>query len=335
MAPLVAAPYGSAMAGRKVLVTGAHGLLGSWLTRRLVELGADLTVLRLNLQPLSPLVLGSVEAQCEVVDGDLLDADLLERTVAGRSIDTIIHLAAQAIVGTANLSPRPTFEANVLGTWNVLEAARLGDVARVVVASSDKAYGASPVLPYVETLPLEASHPYDASKAAADIISRSYWATFGLPVAVTRLANLYGGGDQNRSRLIPETVAAIIDGRAPIIRSDGSPERDFLYVEDAVDAYLAILDLLDAGEARGEAFNAGSGVPRRALDVVAALCQIADFDQSPDIRGAGVPDGEIDRQFIDSAKLRGASGWEPKIGLEEGLALTLDWYREHPEVLAD
>ncbi len=335
MAPLVAAPYGSAMAGRKVLVTGAHGLLGSWLTRRLVELGADLTVLRLNPQPLSPLVLGSVEAQCEVVDGDLLDADLLERTVAGRSIDTIIHLAAQAIVGTANLSPRPTFEANVLGTWNVLEAARLGDVARVVVASSDKAYGASPVLPYVETLPLEASHPYDASKAAADIISRSYWATFGLPVAVTRLANLYGGGDQNRSRLIPETVAAIIDGRAPVIRSDGSPERDFLYVEDAVDAYLAILDLLDAGEARGEAFNAGSGVPRRALDVVAALCQIADFDQSPDIRGAGVPDGEIDRQFIDSAKLRGASGWEPKIGLEEGLALTLDWYREHPEVLAD
>ncbi len=335
MAPLVAAPYGSAMAGRKVLVTGAHGLLGSWLTRRLVELGADLTVLRLNPQPLSPLVLGSVEAQCEVVDGDLLDADLLERTVADRSIDTIIHLAAQAIVGTANLSPRPTFEANVLGTWNVLEAARLGDVARVVVASSDKAYGASPVLPYVETLPLEASHPYDASKAAADIISRSYWATFGLPVAVTRLANLYGGGDQNRSRLIPETVAAIIDGRAPVIRSDGSPERDFLYVEDAVDAYLAILDLLDAGEARGEAFNAGSGVPRRALDVVATLCQIADFDQSPDIRGEGVPDGEIDRQFIDSAKLRGASGWEPKIGLEEGLALTLDWYREHPEVLAD
>ena len=335
MAPLVASPYGSAMAGRKVLVTGAHGLLGSWLTRRLVELGADLTVLRLNPQPLSPLVLESVEAQCEVVDGDLLNADLLERTVAGGSIDTIIHLAAQAIVGTANLSPRPTFEANVLGTWNVLEAARLGDVARVVVASSDKAYGASPVLPYIETLPLEASHPYDASKAAADIISRSYWATFGLPVAVTRLANLYGGGDQNRSRLIPETVAAIIDGRAPVIRSDGSPERDFLYVEDAVDAYLAILDLLDAGEARGEAFNAGSGVPRRALDVVAALCQIADFDQSPDIRGAGVPDGEIDRQFIDSAKLRSVSGWEPKIGLEEGLALTLDWYREHPEVLAD
>ena len=335
MAPLVETPYGSAMAGRKVLVTGAHGLLGSWLTRRLVELGADLTVLRLDPQPLSPLVLESVESQCEVVDGDLLDGDLLERTVAGRSIDTIIHLAAQAIVGTANLSPRPTFEANVLGTWNVLEAARLGGVARVVVASSDKAYGASPVLPYVETLPLEASHPYDASKAAADIISRSYWATFGLPGAVTRLANLYGGGDQNRSRLIPETVAAIIAGRAPVIRSDGSPERDFLFVEDAVDAYLAILDLLDAGAAGGEAFNAGSGVPRRALDVVATLCQIADFDQPPDIRGAGVPDGEIDRQFIDSGKLRGASGWEPKVGLEEGLALTLAWYREHPEVLAD
>jgi len=335
MATLVTAPYGSAMAGRKVLVTGAHGLLGSWLTRRLVQLGANVTVLRLGPQPLSPLVLESVEPNCEVVDGDLLDADLLERTVATGSIDTIIHLAAQAIVGTANLSPRPTFEANVLGTWNVLEAARLGEVQRVVVASSDKAYGASPVLPYVETMPLEASHPYDASKAAADIISRSYWATFGLPVAVTRLANLYGGGDQNRSRLIPETAAAVIAGRAPVIRSDGSPERDFLYVEDAVDAYLAIADLLDAGAAGGEAFNAGSGVPRRALDVVETLCRIADFDQVPDVRGAGVPDGEIDRQFIDSAKLRGLSGWEPQIGIEQGLALTLDWYREHPEVLAD
>ena len=335
MAPLVSTPYGAAMAGRRVLVTGAHGLLGSWLTRRLVELGANVTVLRLDPQPLSPLVLESVESQCEVVDGDLLDADLLERTVADGPIDTIIHLAAQAIVGTANLSPRPTFEANVLGTWNVLEAARLGEVQRVVVASSDKAYGASPVLPYVETMPLEASHPYDASKAAADIISRSYWATFGLPVAVTRLANLYGGGDQNRSRLIPETAAAVIAGRAPVIRSDGSPERDFLYVEDAVDAYLAISDLLDVGAAGGEAFNAGSGVPRRALDVVEALCQIAAFDQAPDVRGAGVPDGEIDRQFIDSSKLRGLTGWEPKIGLEQGLALTLDWYREHPAVLAD
>ena len=335
MAPLVAAPYGSAVAGRKVLVTGAHGLLGSWLTSMLVTLGADVSVLRLGAQPLSPLVLDAVESDCTVIDGDLLDADLLERTVAAGSIDTIIHLAAQAIVGTANLSPRPTFEANVLGTWNVLEAARLGDVARVVVASSDKAYGASPVLPYVETMPLEASHPYDASKAAADIISRSYWATYGLPVAVTRLANLYGGGDQNRSRLIPETAAAVIAGRAPIIRSDGSPERDFLYVEDAVDAYLAILDLLDAGAAGGQAFNAGSGVPRRAIDVVDTLCRIAGSEQAPDVRGAGVPEGEIDRQFIDSSKLRGLTGWEPRVGLEEGLALTLDWYREHPEILAD
>ena len=335
MAPLVAAPYGSAVAGRKVLVTGAHGLLGSWPTSRLVTLGADVSVLRLGAQPLSPLVLDAVESDCTVIDGDLLDADLLERTVTAGSIDTIIHLAAQAIVGTANLSPRPTFEANVLGTWNVLEAARLGDVARVVVASSDKAYGASPVLPYVETMPLEASHPYDASKAAADIISRSYWATYGLPVAVTRLANLYGGGDQNRSRLIPETAAAVIAGRAPIIRSDGSPERDFLYVEDAVDAYLAILDLLDAGAAGGQAFNAGSGVPRRAIDVVDTLCRIAGSEQAPDVRGAGVPEGEIDRQFIDSSKLRGLTGWEPRVGLEEGLALTLDWYREHPEILAD
>jgi len=327
--------YGATIDRRRVFVTGADGLVGSWLTRRLVELGADVALLRRDHSRTSGFEPASDSSSYEVVTGDVLDADLLERVVSDQKIDTVIHLAAQATVGPANLSPRPTFEANILGTWNVLEAARLGSVSRVIVASSDTAYGPSLVLPYTEAMALEASHPYDASKAAADIIARSYWSTYGLPVAVTRMANLYGGGDRNRSRLVPETAAAIIAGRSPVIRSDGSPERDFLYVTDAVEAYLAILDLLDSGVGAGESFNAGSGVPRRAIDVVQTMCSLAGVALAPDLQGTGVPEGEISRHWIDSKKLRDLSGWEPKVGLEEGLALTLDWYREHPEVLAD
>jgi CDP-glucose 4,6-dehydratase len=325
--------FGKTVAGSRVLVTGADGLVGSWLTARLVSLGAEVTILRRDRQRSSALDLSG--AGFSVVSGDLSDAALLESAICEREIDTVIHLAAQATVGAANLSPRPTFESNVLGAWNVLEAARRGNVARVVVASSDTAYGPSTELPYTEAMALEASHPYDASKAAADIIARSYWSTYGLPVAVTRMANLYGGGDRNLSRLVPETAAAIIAGRSPVIRSDGSPERDFLFVSDAVEAYLAIIDLLDGGRGAGEAFNVGSGVPLRALDLVETMCRIAGVDIPAEVRGTGVPAGEISRHWIDSAKLHGLTGWEPKVGLEEGLALTLDWYREHPEVLAD
>ncbi len=327
--------YGSAAKGRRILVTGADGLVGSWLTARLVSIGAEVTVLRRPRQKLSALDLNASEAEFETLHGDLLDHALLEIELGKRRIETVVHLAAQATVGPAKLSPRATFESNVLGTWNVLEAARLNQVAAVVVASSDTAYGPSTELPYTEAMALEASHPYDASKAAADIIARSYWSTFGLPVAVTRMANLYGGGDPNRSRLVPETAAAIIAGRAPVIRSDGSPERDFLYVADAVEAYLAILDLLDDGIGAGEAFNAGSGVPLRAIEIVETMCRLADVEPTVDVRGTGVPEGELGRHWIDSTKLRSLSGWEPKVGLEEGLALTLDWYRKHPEVLVD
>jgi CDP-glucose 4,6-dehydratase len=327
--------YGGTVKGARVLITGADGLIGSWLAARLLSLGAELTVLRRDRRQESALDLACLGAEFDTLDGDLLDGELLEVETRNRGIETVIHLAAQATVGPAHRSPRATFEANVLGTWNVLEAARLNQVARVVVASSDTAYGPSTALPYTEAMALEASHPYDASKAAADIIARSYWSTYGLPVAVTRMANIYGGGDRNRSRLIPETAAAIISGRAPEIRSDGSPERDFLYVTDAVEAYLAILDLLDDGVGRGEAFNAGSGVPRKAIAIVETMCRLAGAELAVNVQGTGVPDGEISRHWIDSAKLRGLTGWEPKVGLEQGLALTLDWYREHPEVLAD
>jgi CDP-glucose 4,6-dehydratase len=201
-----------------------------------------------------------------------------------------------------------------------------------VVASSDKAYGPHDELPYTEDSALQPLFPYDVSKAATDLIARSYWHTYGLPVAVTRFANLYGGADRNFSRLIPETVTAVLDGRPPLIRSDGSPERDFLYVEDAASANLAIATALASGEAGGEAFNAGWGRPHSVREVVELICELGPGDVEPDYRGSGHPSGEINRQYLDSAKIREMLGWQPEIDLREGLQRTLDWYAAHPEV---
>jgi CDP-glucose 4,6-dehydratase len=245
--------------------------------------------------------------------------------------EAVFHLAAMPIVGDANVSPVPTFRANIEGTWNLMEACREAEVGRVVVASSDKAYGPHEQLPYTEAAALQPTFPYDVSKAAAELIARSYWHTFGLPVAVTRFANIYGGGDLNFSRLIPETVTAALDGRRPVIRSDGSPERDFLYVEDAAGAYVAIAAALLDGEAAGEAFNAGWGEPNSVREVVDLVCELSGSDVEPDYRGSGSPGGEIDRQYLDSAKIRERIGWEPEVGLRDGISRTLDWYREHPE----
>lgn len=317
-----------------VFVTGAYGLLGAWLTRTLVDRGDRVVVLQRDRAPRSALLLDGVEDAIDAVHGDLNDDGLIARVLGEYEVDTVFHLAAQTIVGTANRSPLATFESNVRGTWTLLEACRLHGAERVVVAASDKAYGASATLPYREDMPLDPRYPYDVSKAATDMIARSYWHTFGLPVAVTRFANLYGGGDLNRSRLIPEAIGAALAGRAPVIRSDGSPERDFLYVEDAVDAYLRLADALDRDDARGEAFNAGGGQPHAVRDVVARICTLAGTEVEPDVRGSGTPDGEIDRQYVDAAKLRSLTGWEPRVSLDEGLRRTIAWYRTHPQALA-
>lgn len=314
---------------RSVFVTGAYGLLGGWLVKALLARGARVTVLKRDETTASALVLEETERLVNVVHGDVTDAPLLERALGEYEVDTVFHLAAQAIVGVANRGPASTFETNIRGTWLILEACRHAGVPRTIVASSDKAYGAHDELPYREPFALQPRHPYDVSKAAADLIARSYWHTFGLPVAVTRFANLYGGGDFNLSRLVPEATMAALKGRAPVIRSDGSPERDFLYVEDAVAAYLAICDLLDDGRAAGEAFNAGSGRPRSVLEVVELVCRLAGSGVEPDVRGSGTPPGEIDRQWVDATKLRAAAGWEPEIDLEDGLGRTVAWYREH------
>jgi len=320
---------GDALRGRSVFVTGAYGLLGGWLVKALLERGARTTVLKRDNTVGSALELEGTERRVSVVHGDLCDPLLMERVLSEHEIDTVFHLAAQTIVGIANGSPVSTFETNIRGTWLLLEACRLHGAERVVVASSDKAYGPHAELPYRESFALQPVYPYDVSKAATDLIARSYWHTFELPVAVTRFANLYGGGDTNRSRLIPEAVCAALAGRAPVVRSDGSPERDFLYVEDAVEAYLAICALLDDGRGAGEAFNAGGDRPHSVLEVVALMCEVAGTSVEPDVRGIGTPSGEITRQWVDSTKLRTMSGWAPQVTLEEGLRRTVGWYRKH------
>jgi CDP-glucose 4,6-dehydratase len=314
---------------RSVFVTGAYGLLGGWLVKALLGRGARVTVLKRDAVAASALVLEGTEPLLSVVHGDLIEARVLERALGEYEVDTVFHLAAQTLVGVAARSPVSTFEANIRGTWTLLEACRHAGVARVVVASSDKAYGSHDELPYREGFPLQPVHPYDVSKAAADMLARSYWHTFGLPVAVTRCANLYGGGDFNFSRLIPEAVMGALAGRRPVLRSDGTPERDYLYVEDATAAYLAVCDLLDRGDGPGEAFNAGSGRPRSVLEVVELVCRLSASDLTPDVRGTGTPAGEISRQWVDAGKLRTLTGWEPQVDLEDGLRRTIDWYREH------
>ncbi len=316
----------------KALVTGAQGFAGSWLAKALLDSGANVTSLDRGGREPSGLELLGIAGAVHDVTGDLRDGDLVLPLIREDSIDTVFHLAAQAIVGDANASPVPTFEANIQGTWMVLEACRQAGVEGVVVASSDKAYGSHDELPYTENSALQPIYPYDVSKAATDLIARSYWHTHRLPVAVTRLANIYGGGDRNFSRLIPETVTAVLDGRRPVIRSDGSPERDFLYVEDAASAYLAIAESLAAGRSGGEAFNAGWGRPHPVREIVETICELGPGEIEADYRGAGNPSGEIERQYLDSAKIRAEIGWEPTVDLREGLGRTLEWYRAHPEV---
>ena len=258
---------------------------------------------------------------------DVSDYDALLRVLNEHEVDAVFHLAAQTIVGTANRSPLSTWEANVRGTWCLLEACRtLGSVQRVVVASSDKAYGSHEELPYREGFPLLPVFPYDVSKACADMITRSYAATYGMRVAVTRLANVYGPGDVNWSRIVPDTARALARGERPVIRSDGTPERDYLYVEDAVDAYLAVAASLDRPELSGRAWNAGWGVPVPVLDVVRTLIDVSGVDVEPDIRGEGTPAGEISRQYLDSTVIREELGWEPRWELERGLRAAWEWY---------
>ncbi|HEY1594020.1 MAG TPA: GDP-mannose 4,6-dehydratase [Thermoleophilaceae bacterium] len=320
--------------GRTALVTGAQGFIGSWLAERLLDEGARVVALRRDVPALSRFKLAGLEERCDVVQGDLHDFESLLRILNEHDVAMVFHLAAQTIVGTANRSPLSTFDTNVKGTYTLLEACRaigvVGEpVKAVVVASSDKAYGEHAELPYTEDYALEPRYPYDVSKACADLIARSYAHGFGLPVAVTRLANVYGGGDFNFSRIVPDTARSLIKGERPVIRSDGTPERDYLYVQDAVDAYLAIADSLELEELRGRAWNAGNGQPIAVRDVVARLIAASGSTVEPEIKGEGKPAGEIDRQWLDSTAIRTELGWEPKWELDDGLRETHAWYLQH------
>lgn len=318
------------------LVTGGQGFIGGHLVLALLERGDEVTVLDLRHAAGRALEIHGVVNEVRLVEGDVADPAAVHRAIreAGSGANgprSVFHLAAQTLVGPAAEDPVATFRSNAEGTWTLLEAAREAGSEAVVVASSDKAYGPSESLPYREPDELRPAAPYEASKAAADVIARSYWPAFGLPVAVTRLANVYGGGDLNESRLVPETVDACLSGRAPQIRSDGSPERDYLHVSDAVAAYLRVERAIKDGPGRGEAFNAGTGQPRpvrEVVDLIAAEVSRTGVDPvSPEYLGRGVPAGEIDRQFVDAAKLRDLTGWKPEVSLGEGIAETVAWYR--------
>ena len=322
---------GGTYSGKAVLVTGAQGFLGSWIAERLLDDGAHVVVPRRDMPQGSRFVLDGIEGRCDMVLTDITDYDSIFRILNEYEVAAVFHLAAQTIVGTAHRGPMSTWESNVRGTYTLLEACRVAigasiPLERIVVASSDKAYGDQDVLPYRETTPLLARYPYDVSKACADLIARSYATTYELPVAVSRLANIYGGGDMNFSRLVPDTIVALFEGRSPVVRSDGTPERDWIYVGDAVDAYLQMAASLDRSELHGRAWNVGSGTAVPVIDLVRTLIRVSGKDVKPVVQGRGIPQGEIDRQVLDATQIRRELGWQPRYELEDGLRATWEWY---------
>ncbi|MCW3473928.1 NAD-dependent epimerase/dehydratase family protein [Limobrevibacterium gyesilva] len=312
---------------RPTLVTGATGLLGNWIVRALVELKADVVCLVRDWVPQSELVRSGTLDQVKVVRGDVRDAAVVTRVLAEYEVDTVLHLAAQTIVGTANRSPTDTLEVNIAGTWVLLEAVRqLGSVKQVVLASSDKAYGDQEVLPYTEDMPLQGMHVYDVSKSCADLIAQAYAKSYKTPVAITRCGNFYGGGDLNWNRLVPGTIRSLLDGKRPLIRSDGTLIRDYVYAEDAVGAYLLLAEkLAENPELRGEAFNFSNENQITVLDMVGRITRLMGLDIEPDVRNEA--SNEILHQYLSAEKARRLLDWSPRFTTEEGLTRTIDWYR--------
>lgn len=317
-------------ADRSVLVTGATGLVGSWLCKHLVAEGASVVALVADVDPRSELVRSGTLPQVTVVPGVLEDPDVVARVVIGRDVDTVFHLGAQTIVGAAHRDPVGTFEANIRGTYLLLDACRRsgGRVGRVVVASSDKAYGPSDELPYQESTPLHGVQPYEVSKSCTDLLAQSYAATYDLPVAIARCGNIYGGGDLNWSRIVPGTLRSLIRGETPVIRSDGTLVRDYLHVRDVVEAYLALAAWLDtpgASRSPGEmAFNFSNEEPRSVLEVYSAVCEAFGASVEPEVLGRA--SDEIPAQHLDAGRARSVLGWKSSVPLSEGLAEAATWY---------
>ncbi len=318
--------------GRSVFVTGATGLLGSALVADLLAQGAKPVCLVRDWVPGSALVVTGNLNKCTCVTGDLQDLELLTRAINEHEVDTVFHLGAQTIVGTASRSPISTFESNIRGTWNILEACRRGGgmVERIIVASSDKAYGEHDVLPYQEDAALQGRFPYDVSKSCADLISISYHQTYGLPICITRCGNLYGGGDLNFNRLVPGTIVSAMNDEAPVIRSDGKFLRDYFYVLDAVKAYLCLGEAMPREDICGEAFNFGNDEPLDVLQMVQRILKVMGKEElEPIVENQA--SHEIRRQFLDCGKAHRLLGWSPERSLDQALAETVTWYRTHLE----
>lgn len=314
-------------ADRPTLVTGATGLVGGWLVPRLVTAGADVVCLVRDWVPESEFVRSRMIDRTRVVRGEVDDQALVERVINEYEVTSVIHLAAQTIVPIANRNPISTFEANIAGTWKLLEACRrTGGVESIVLASSDKAYGDHELLPYTEDAPLQGRHPYDVSKSCADLIGQAYAATYDLPVVITRCGNFYGGGDLNWNRIVPGTIRSVLRGQRPIIRSDGQFVRDYFYVEDGAAAYMLLGERMAREPAlRGEAFNFSNEVQITVLDLVSRILELMGSDLEPEIRNAA--QHEIRHQSLSAAKARSRLGWSPLCTLDEGLERTIGWYR--------
>lgn len=314
---------------RPVLVTGGTGLVGGWLVRRLLEAGGELVCLVRDWVPQCEFVRSRDIDRVKVVRGDIRDQTLMERVLGEYEIDTVFHLAAQTIVGIGNRNPVSTFESNIQGTWAVLEACRRSPLVRqIVLASSDKAYGDQPVLPYNENAPLEGRHPYDVSKSCADLIAQAYAKTYHLPVVITRCGNFYGGGDLNWSRIVPGTIRALLDGQRPVVRSDGKLIRDYFYVEDGAAAYMLLAEKLAANpELRGQAFNFSNELQVTVLELVRTIAEVMGKDVQPEIRNES--SNEIQHQYLSAAKARKVLNWQPLFTLDSGLLRTTEWYAEH------
>ncbi len=312
---------------RQVLVTGATGLMGGWLVQRLLDAGADVVCLVRDWVPQCEANSSRLVERVKVVRGDVCDQALIERALGEYEIETVFHLAAQTIVGIANRNPVSTFDSNIRGTWCLLEACRRSPVVQqILVASSDKAYGDQGTLPYDETSPLAGQHPYDVSKSCADLIAHAYAVTYGLPVAITRCGNLYGGGDLNWNRIVPGTIRSVLNGRAPVIRSDGKYVRDYFYVEDGAAAYLLLAEHLAARPGLcGEAFNFSNELQVAVLELVQRILQLMGSNLAVDVRNEA--SNEIRHQCLAATKARQVLGWRPLFTLDEGLQRTISWYK--------
>jgi CDP-glucose 4,6-dehydratase len=314
-------------AQRPTFVTGGTGLVGGWLVARLVEAGAEVTCLVRDWVPQAMLLSGDAQRRINIVRGDVRDQALLERTLGEYEIDTVLHLAAQTIVGIANRNPVSTLETNIAGTWALLEACRRSPrVRQIVLASSDKAYGDQEQLPYDESTPLQGRHPYDVSKSCSDLIGQMYAITYGLPVTITRCGNFFGGGDLNWNRLVPGTIRSVLQGERPVIRSDGQYVRDYFYVEDGAEAYMLLAEKLAADSSlAGTAFNFSNEAQVSVLELVDQILALMGSTLQPDVRNEA--SGEIRRQFLSAAQAKERLGWAPRFTLEAGLEKTIAWYR--------